>query len=121
MNNNVPKVMSLAILGFVSAYTLLTFYGDDDVFDSIEGFIFYFLPSITLTILTLISWKYKWGGFLFIPVAYMLLLPYRLSIGIAISAALLLTGTLYLVSNYKVKNERRYLRKTKKLELDSVV
>lgn len=111
----IPRFGALVVFFFVSIYTLITFFGDREVFGSVNGFIFYFSPSITLLICTLIAWKYRWGGFLFILASYALLLPYKLPIGVLISSSLLITGILFLISNHKIKKERKKERKIKKL------
>ncbi|MDO8269154.1 MAG: hypothetical protein Q7T54_00600 [Candidatus Levybacteria bacterium] len=100
------------VFAFLSVYTYDVFKNDLEVWGSAGGFLFYFMPSITLLILMHISRKNRnLGGLLFILVSYGLFFPYNVSIGLIVSLLLLLTGLMYL-TDHKIrrKNYPRHKR-----------
>lgn len=102
-----PRLLTIAFILFVSLFALDSFSDDKAFWQQIADFGMHLLPSILLTVVLVIAWKWEWFGTL---VYFLLALIYiyltwgkgQLSWILFISGPLVLISILFLI-NWVVK------------------
>lgn len=102
-----PRLVTIAFILFVSMFALDSFSGDKSLFQQIIDFAMHLIPSVVLTLILIIAWKWEWIGTL---VYFLLALLYiyitwekgQISWILFISGPLVLIALLFLI-NWVVK------------------
>lgn len=96
-----PRYLGVLVILFISSFALDVFVGGESLFHSTGALIIHLLPSILLSAILGIAWKFeRVGGILFIGTALLpfLLLDNPFWINTLLSVPFLVTGVLFLLS-----------------------
>jgi hypothetical protein len=96
-----PRVFGILAILFISVFALDVFDGETPLSQALVGFVIHLIPSMVLTVLLAVAWKYEFaGGLAFVTVSLipLFLLSNPLWVNAILCAPFLLTGLLFIAS-----------------------
>lgn len=122
MNNKIsktlywtPRILGIIAILFISMFAFDVFENEYTILETIGALFMHLTPSIILTIILVIAWKYELiGGILFLipPMAYVIITAMRvpwylaLSWSVMVSGPFFITGILFIMIGIKKRKKK---------------
>ena len=95
-----PRILSIVFILFLALFSLDVFGNGYGLWETVLGLLIHNIPSIILTVILVISWKYEIVGaiaFILAGLAYIIMTAINASLYLALSWGLIIAGPAFLI------------------------